>query len=77
MGKTPTPIRALVTRKEMLEWPRIKEFAAQGHVFEYLPGTEGADVLLGPECHLMNDELADYVELAVRAVQRRKKGREK
>jgi len=66
MGTTPKPLRILVTDPAMLGWAEVQKLIAQKHTVTYPPElTEGYDLILGPNCWRMDEQLRDYLEDAI------------
>ena len=78
MGATRTPL-TIVVLPPLDTWPEVEALRAQGHtvlVGDYgelgvSPGElSRADLVMGPQCWLMNEALRKYFPLAVKSAQR-------
>ena len=66
MGKTPEAKRlTIVAYPPVDKWPELAEYETQGHTVIRL-ASQGADVVLGPRCWRMTDELKPYLALAIK-----------
>lgn len=70
MGKAPKLLTIGVTDPGMLVWPEFKKLAEQGHTVIPVPSLY--DMILGPNCWMMDMALQKYILLAVRAGRERK-----
>jgi hypothetical protein len=63
MGRTSKPLKIVVTRPEMAEWPELRELAAKGHII----ATEDRDVdlIIGPECGIMDEQHRPFLHHAI------------
>ena len=68
MGKTPKPLRIVVTDPAMMEWDEIKVLQGQGHTIQYmiqLASDPDIGLVLGPNVWRMNNELRPFLDLAI------------
>ena len=73
MGKASKLLTIGVTDEKMLAWPEVVKLVEQGHTVCYLNHVT-EDVVLGPNCWMMDAELKKYMPLAIRAARERKYG---
>lgn len=70
-GKTNQPIVIMVPTP-WLERPEIKALAEQGH--KVVEGNLAEyDLILGPQCHMFNDMMLDYLPAAIAGARKRKR----
>ena len=80
MGRTPKPLSILAIG---LDWPELESLRAQGHVVSYSPRdvhpAEQAigppanyDIVIGPNCWLMDEQHRKYLDLAIAEARRRR-----
>ena len=73
MGKTPKPLKILV-HLSMLDWPEVQALVDQGHTIDTHPGTLSLhdwDLILGPNCWRMDDNLRPFLPLAIKEARAR------
>ena len=75
MGKTPANKRlVIVAYPPVSEWPELKELADKGHEVRYELGEySNADLILGPNCWRMTEELRKYLPLAIKNARQERK----
>ena len=66
------PLTILVTDQAMLEWPEVQEIVVKGHIVQCLESPP--DIIIGPHCWRMTDELKPYFKLAIAEAKKRGKG---
>ena len=74
MGKSPKPLKILVTDPYMGEWKEIDALAQQGHTIDAYPGDTNLDqydLVLGPRCWRMDDDLRPFLDLAIKEARAR------
>ena len=78
MGKTPKPLRILVTDPTMADWVEIRALQEQGHDVERLDliGWNDArvvphDIVIGPQCWRMDDSLRPFLDIAIKEARAR------
>ena len=65
MGKSQKPLTIEVS-KNLGEWEEIKALEAQGHtIWVRAWEAQAPDLILGPTCHRMNEDLRKYLPLAL------------
>ena len=69
MGKTPKPLRILVTDSTMLGWDEIVKLQKLGHHVARLAGHW--DLVLGPNCRSMNEQLRAIFSLDIKEARAR------
>lgn len=67
MGRTPRPLRIVVTAHELTLWPELRELEAQGHDFMTVLIDDTADLVIGPKCWLMDEQHRRYLPDAIKA----------
>ena len=75
MGKTQKPLSILVTVRSMLDWPEIEELRLKGHTVGYLGNVfteENWDLILGPNCWMMDEQHRLYLKVAVEAARKKR-----
>ena len=74
MGKTSQPLRILVTGNGDFQrhavWAGLEE---KGHYIHYYAPPEAFDMIVGPECWRLNEQLLPHIDEAIK-VSRRIKG---
>ena len=70
MGKSPKPLKIVVTHLDMLEWKELVALREQGHVV-WMTSDPDADVIIGPNCWRMNDALSPFLDLAIKEARAR------
>ena len=68
MGKTSKPLRIGV-QQNIKEWSELAALKAQGHEINALYDYD-YDLILGPTCHRMNEDLRKYLPLALAEARR-------
>ena len=78
MGKSPKPLRILVTDSTMLGWDELVRLQQQGHTvvgLDWLRGLEDFDpqfdIVIGPHCWRMDDNLRPFLDLAIKEARAR------
>ena len=65
VGKSPKPLTWLV-EASIADWPEFEELKAQGHKVLILPaegdGGLDVDVICGPRCHRMNEDIRKWFD---------------
>ncbi len=74
MGKATKLLSIILTQPSMLEWEEVQLLSQQGHTLSVLEGQE-ADLIVGPNCWMMTEELRKYLPLAVKAARERVYGK--
>ena len=70
MGRTPKPLTIIVIHP-ISQWDEIAALKEQGHeIQEFF--FQGADLILGPTCHLMDEQHRKYLSLALAEARRRR-----
>ena len=75
MGKTSKPLSILLTTNRMWDWPGIRELSDKGHTVVTLTNVVSAeewDLVLGPNCWLMDEAHKPYLKQAVEAARKRR-----
>ena len=68
------PVLCLMVDARWLEHPKIQALIAQGHIVAVFPeGDPGPDLILHPAAHQWNDELWDYLDVALKAARARRR----
>jgi len=70
VGKTSKPLYVLTVG---LKWEELTALAAQGHTIHDADAVLGGceyDLILGPTCHRMNEDLRKYLPLALAEARR-------
>ncbi len=65
MGRTPKPLRILVTTEEVYKSSQVQALVAKGHTVTFHPSEW--DLILGVEAWQIDTALVKYVDLAVKA----------
>ena len=73
MGKASKLLTIVVTEPEMAHWSEVQKLEAQGHTVLQM-GMPHVDVIIGPNCWMMDEALKKYLPLAMRAARERKYG---
>ena len=63
MGKSQKPLHIVVAH-DLWDWEEIKALESQGHRISSLVEDE-PDVILGPQCWMMDEEHRQYLDLAI------------
>lgn len=61
IGRSPKPLTWLV-EASIADWPEFAELAAQGHTILVLGSETTADVIAGPRCHRMNEDIRKWFD---------------
>ena len=68
MAKTAPRKLTIVAYPPVSDWPELAELEAKGHTVYRLE--TDADLVLGPQCWRMREELRKYLEAAVKAARK-------
>ena len=76
IGKTPKPLRILVTDPTIMRWKEIDALQQQEHYVagldsESLGSTIGWDLVIGPNCWRMDEHLRPFLDLAIKEARAR------
>ena len=73
MGKTPKPLKILVTDLDMIDWDEIQKLKDQNHIVHTSEEYELSeyDLVIGPNCWRMDDALYPFLDLAIKEARAR------
>ena len=71
MGKSPKPLRIIITDAFMLEWHEVIALRDQGHIIMLTSDPDTTDIVLGPNCWRMDDTLRPFLDLAIKEARAR------
>ena len=71
MAKSSKPLTIWVTDASLREIPELVKLEEQGHQIKHLV-VEGADMILGPNCHFMIPDLCKHLGVAVKEARKAK-----
>ena len=79
MGKSPKPLKILITDPELGRWGELTALVKQGHTIDLFPGDTNRDeydlpvydLILGPNCWRMDNTLRSFLDLAIKEARAR------